>query len=421
MDSKGVFSAALNDLGLDSLGAKLTEYGWATFGNFAFATSDPTGKDASLFEKEVIKDILPEDGSLKSLIPKLRRLYAQSFIAATASLNDSANPGGDKQKVSMHLADRQARSEALRERISVFKVQGQNLPSQTLIDKRATMLQQKIVKYIPWDRCTSREQEVLEEPEVKGLRLTTDGLLLQDVAPDARTDFSGEILWDCALRRRAVAAEISGMMPCSVMDAWHETMKSDFLAFSPPGYRRVSWPQLQNADQALWRLVGADCENGTGVRPGEQRSEFEKCWVNRVFDIDVRTHLQFLPSGGLAGSGASSSGGKNAENRKQDSELQRLTNRLAHAENQLCATKRKLEGDGIGGGISKGSGKGKMRRSARANVARQPHAFGDLPVSTPLVSVSVSRSISRVAHMPRTEFRASRANMYALVALGRIL
>ena len=76
---------------------------------------------------------------------------------------------------------------------------------QALIDKFVTMLSKGVVKYVPWDACVSKEQEMLEEPAVKGLRITTDGLLLQDVATDITTKLSGEFLWDFALRRRACA------------------------------------------------------------------------------------------------------------------------------------------------------------------------------------------------------------------------
>ena len=69
------------------------------------------------------------------------------------------------------------------------------------------MLTKGHAKYIAWEKCTSKEQELFEEPEVKGLRITPDGLLLQDIAPDPSTDLSGEFLWDYALRRRACAGD----------------------------------------------------------------------------------------------------------------------------------------------------------------------------------------------------------------------
>ena len=65
-----------------------------------------------------------------------------------------------------------------------------------------------------------------QEPEVKGLRITPEGLLLQDVAPEGRTDISGELHFDYALRRKALAADIGGLCAYRTMNMWHETLKT---------------------------------------------------------------------------------------------------------------------------------------------------------------------------------------------------
>ena len=98
MDSKTVFSTALKELGLDVLEEKFVENGWDTYGDFAFAASDPTGKNAELFQREVVDEIPPKDGSLKRLIPKLRRLYAQSYLSAITTLNENVNPTTTEQR-----------------------------------------------------------------------------------------------------------------------------------------------------------------------------------------------------------------------------------------------------------------------------------------------------------------------------------
>ena len=61
------------------------------------------------------------------------------------------------------------------------------------------------------------------------MRLTPEGLLLQDASPEIVTDVSGEFLWDYALRRRACAADIAGLLPYDAMDSWHEALKCYLL------------------------------------------------------------------------------------------------------------------------------------------------------------------------------------------------
>ena len=90
----------------------------------------------------------------------------------------------------------------------------------------------------------------MKEPGIKGLRLTADGIILRDVAPESTTDLAGEFLWDYALRRHACAADIAGLLSFEAMDSWHDTLMSYFLLAPPPGYRKVSWSQLRSADDA---------------------------------------------------------------------------------------------------------------------------------------------------------------------------
>ena len=146
----------------------------------------------------------------------------------------------------------------------------------------------------PVGKCTSRDQEVMEEPEIKGLRLTKDGFFQQDSNPDGRTDLSGEFLWDYALRRRSVAFDIGGLMTHETADKLTETLKEHILKTPPPGYRKVTWAQMRSADQALWTLVQRKCEGGVKTKPGKSETAFETAWKEAAFDYDVRQHLCFL-------------------------------------------------------------------------------------------------------------------------------
>ena len=87
MQSETAFKALVDELQLTPVFDKMKEMGWATFGDFAFATGDPDGKDAALFQKEVVDVLLPADGSKKHLLPRLRRLYAQSYIVASQNMH----------------------------------------------------------------------------------------------------------------------------------------------------------------------------------------------------------------------------------------------------------------------------------------------------------------------------------------------
>ena len=140
-----------------------------------------------------------------------------------------------------------------------------NMPSTALMDRCHTMLARGFVRYLCWERCTSRMEEVSEEPEIKGLRLTSEGNLVQDVEKDKTTTVNGELLWQFALRRRAVAGEIAGLISYDAMDAWHSYLTEMLLRTPPPGHKKVSWAQLLAADKALFQYVANKCQRGRGA------------------------------------------------------------------------------------------------------------------------------------------------------------
>ena len=146
---------------------------------------------------------------------------------------------------------------------------GPNLAAHGLIDRYHTIHEKGLVRYVKWEVCISRAQEVSEEPEIRGFRVGKDGTLVQDSEPDPATDVSGELLWDCAMRRRALAANIAGQILFATKNSWTEVLKRHLMMSPPEGYRRVSWAQLRAADQALYSYVAVRCEAGTKARTGE--------------------------------------------------------------------------------------------------------------------------------------------------------
>ena len=173
VDSKFAFANRLAELGLGDLKPKFESNGWATFGDFAFATSDFQGKDPEKFEKEVVDKLLGDD---KSRVPKLRRLFLQSYVLAAADLESTAH-GSEKMTVTLHTADRNVRLEALKARITGFEIVGPSEPSHALVDLFASILHSGAVRYVPWEKCGSRAAEVEMEPVDPGLKLNAEATL----------------------------------------------------------------------------------------------------------------------------------------------------------------------------------------------------------------------------------------------------
>ena len=162
--STPAFTAALTELGLSSLATKFEDNGWTTFNAFAFSTSDPQGRDGKAFETEVLPELIamtegkPADAAGKKLVPPLRMLYAQSYTTMVAAMEAFANPKPLDERLVMNQADRGVRTAALKNRISGFKVEGHNHPSQALVDRLLTILMKGAVRYPPGISAPARRR-----------------------------------------------------------------------------------------------------------------------------------------------------------------------------------------------------------------------------------------------------------------------
>ena len=82
--------------------------------------------------------------------------------------------------------------------------------------------------------------------------------------------------------------DIAGLCSFEGHQLWHEALRTAWLTPPPPGYRPVSWQQLENADRALFVYVAKKCSSGTGTRPSEAKTQFELAWIEGIFVHEVR-------------------------------------------------------------------------------------------------------------------------------------
>ena len=232
-------------------------------------------------------------------------------------------------------------------------MQGELDPSTPLIDRLSTSLATGAVKYVLWSRCTTSKAELLEVAEVQQLTIGPNGTLIKAAEPEGpECDISTDLLLDSALRRRALAADISGLIAYSSMQAWHEILREALLAPPVPSYSRVSYSQLSNADRELWAMVAAKCRDGCKQLGPDGRTAFEKAWTDSMQDIKIRLLLAPLPrSHGAASSsaGSSSSGGAPvlASGSSRPSSLEaKFLNELRDLKKEMGSNKRKFEQPG---------------------------------------------------------------------------
>ena len=261
----------------------------------------------------------------------------------------------------------------------MWKFHGPNEPSGRLIDEAFAMLQKNMVAHIAWERCTSRQQvcankDFLRDP---GLVLTESGVFQHVQADGPTADLSGDTRWENAMRCRAAAMDIAGLLELEAHNLWTEMLRGKINKDPPRGYQRVSWLQVLEADIALFDYVDEKMgSDGPRRQPGETITRFQKYWVEGILDPEVRQSLAPLreanvrenvgtpgAAASLLGSAPSPPSHHPSAQASSDSRLAALERRLAAAENEKKGLKRKLDakaaGKGKGGKAGKGKGWGK--------------------------------------------------------------
>ena len=311
-------------------------------------------------------------GSDLLLAPKIRRLFTQSYIIATAELEQYGS-AKSREPIELHPAERDSRRDALEKKLTGFDVRGLHEPSHSLINRFATMLQKNEIRYVPWEKCTTRESEILDEHQDKTLRLNEDGTLAEGKPKhEPACDLTGEMKLDACWRRRAIAADIAGLLCFAVFDKWNNVLKEEYLRIPPPGHQKVSLSQLRAADQEIFKKVAEACHKGCGAAPGQTKTQFELAFEKEMESFAIRLMLQPLQGTSTASSSKFPGSGSADAPVVQAPEMRKLQGKIKDLENQLRGTKRKLDNQsGASSSSQWGKGKGKGKRQPNPRMPEQ--------------------------------------------------
>ena len=114
------------------------------------------------------------------------------------------------------------------------------------------------MRWVPFHRCTSREQELSARSYNKELQVmqSQDGKLsLKEGQASRHANVSGGLRVQQAMSRRAAAAEIAGIATFDALQKWHTYLLNTLTQQPPQGFTPVALEQLTAADKEL--KVGA--------------------------------------------------------------------------------------------------------------------------------------------------------------------
>lgn len=107
----------------------------------------------------------------------LRRLFWESHTLALAELKQKSEHGSDGVMKKLPTAERKARADNQRARLTGVVWGPETEPSHQLVDRFVAMVEENVVSYVKPELCTSRSMEVLNSKSHQTFALSSDGNL----------------------------------------------------------------------------------------------------------------------------------------------------------------------------------------------------------------------------------------------------
>ena len=255
VDSTAVFENRALSIGLTNPTVEaLARRGWVTHATFAFsvATNPSTGDDQA-FVDGVLVPILGRGDHIDA--PKLRRLFFESHTLTAADLCRKVDSSEQEAPRKLPPPEIAQRLEALQTRVRPLVIANVLEPSHHLINALVQCVEDGRIRYVEWNKCTSRSQEVnnvREDADLKVWKTDASGSIKAvRKDPDITANLSTELDVHNALRRRGVANEIAQAMSFEVHELIINTFFNELKKDPMDGFAPVSLNQIAAADREL--------------------------------------------------------------------------------------------------------------------------------------------------------------------------
>ena len=162
LDSEAVFASRALEIGLtrDEI-ATITRLGWSTYGKLAFASNYTPGQADERPVLELAAAITGRTPPPADRLPLVRRLVFESYTLAAAELRTRMERKEDDGPRKLTQAERAERHSSQAARLTGLDLTGEMEPSHTLVDAIFQMMEDNQLKYVRWEQCTKRDQELM--------------------------------------------------------------------------------------------------------------------------------------------------------------------------------------------------------------------------------------------------------------------
>ena len=272
LDSKAAFVERCKFVGVSgALLSRLLEEGYDTFGKLAFAagSSPQTTADESVDRWLLtIEDPLPSAFQMSCI----RRILYEAQNLALGDIKFRALPEGEHVVRKLPAAERVARLDEQRTRLSGVILTPSTLPANSCIDLCCDMLETGSLKYIPMNRWISRAHELTLVKRDNAIHVDSEGgLKLAPKAQEPTCETTGAFSLRQAFTRRSLAFDLARVATFGVMETWVGSLFELTLRPAPKGFQSVSLGQLVSADKQLFVLAAHALEGRLGSSSSSAR------------------------------------------------------------------------------------------------------------------------------------------------------
>jgi hypothetical protein len=272
IESEAVFETRAKAMGLtqDVINAAKLK-GWKTLGSFAFACAYTPGVGSDdAFKAEVLTPLLgDEQDPRRTQAAGVRRLFFEAYTLVAADLRSKVERGPDSDTPrKLPQPERNVRRLRIVAELQGLEIEGPLEPGNCVVDAAVSMVEDNMVRYMAWNECITREQELNNHKKDKSWKSGSDGVIRETVEnAKVEADISSDLRLLQALTRRGLALDLGGAMSFKVHDTLVRLLIREHQRVPPKGFAHLTYEQLERADREVFRRLGEECR--TGIQPTE--------------------------------------------------------------------------------------------------------------------------------------------------------
>ena len=161
----------------------------------------------------------------------------------------------DDASVSLAGAERDARIEQQKGRLSGLRFKGEEECCHSSYDVVLNMLEKDCLLYLGPEKFPTRRHELVQKKPSKEISIDQAHLVVKDKQQDLTCPTVTELEVSNAFKRRALAFDLVGVCTYDVMAAYHADLLDHLHTLPPPGYSAVSVQQVLRADRAAFMFL----------------------------------------------------------------------------------------------------------------------------------------------------------------------